>query len=84
MLSALPPIAAGSEPCRHLRSAPGANIAQQAVAIGLSLGYLGLSFQNLAIVAGALSVGIGFGLTIDRQQLRLRLNLAVGAGGRSD
>lgn len=32
------------------------------VAAGLSLGYLGLSFEKLAIVAGALSVGIGFGL----------------------
>ena len=32
------------------------------LAAGLSLGYLGLSFDKIAIVAGALSVGIGFGL----------------------
>jgi potassium efflux system protein len=32
------------------------------VAASLSLGYLGLGVEKLAIVAGALSVGIGFGL----------------------
>jgi small-conductance mechanosensitive channel len=32
------------------------------IAVALSLAYLGLSFEKLAIVAGALSVGIGFGL----------------------
>jgi small-conductance mechanosensitive channel len=32
------------------------------VAVAISLGYLGFSFEKLAIVAGALSVGIGFGL----------------------
>jgi small-conductance mechanosensitive channel len=32
------------------------------VAVALALGYLGLSFEKLAFVAGALSVGIGFGL----------------------
>ena len=32
------------------------------VSAALALGYLGLSFERLAIVAGALSVGIGFGL----------------------
>ncbi|MGH6800141.1 MAG: mechanosensitive ion channel family protein, partial [Methylocella sp.] len=32
------------------------------VAVGLALSYLGLNFEKLAIVAGALSVGIGFGL----------------------
>ena len=32
------------------------------IAATLSLGYLGLSFDKLAIVAGALSLGIGFGL----------------------
>ena len=32
------------------------------VAAAISLGYLGLSFDKIAIVAGALSVGIGFGL----------------------
>jgi len=32
------------------------------VAVAISLGTLGFSFEKLAIVAGALSVGIGFGL----------------------
>ena len=32
------------------------------VATGLALSYLGLNFEKLAIIAGALSVGIGFGL----------------------
>lgn len=32
------------------------------IAVGLALGYLGLNFEKLALVAGALSVGIGFGL----------------------
>ncbi|HMF06245.1 MAG TPA: mechanosensitive ion channel domain-containing protein, partial [Methylocella sp.] len=32
------------------------------VCAGLALGYLGLDFGKLALVAGALSVGIGFGL----------------------
>src|SRR5262249_18456703 len=32
------------------------------ICAGLALSYLGLSFEKLALVAGALSVGIGFGL----------------------
>ena len=32
------------------------------IAVGLALSYLGLNFEKLAIIAGALSVGIGFGL----------------------
>jgi len=32
------------------------------LAAGFALGYLGLSFEKVTIVAGALSVGIGFGL----------------------
>ncbi len=32
------------------------------VAVSVALAYLGLNFEKLAIVAGALSVGIGFGL----------------------
>ncbi len=34
----------------------------QAVAIIMALGYLGISFGDLAIVAGGLGIGIGFGL----------------------
>lgn len=32
------------------------------IAVSLALSYLGVSFEKLALVAGALSVGIGFGL----------------------
>jgi potassium-dependent mechanosensitive channel len=32
------------------------------IAAGLALGYVGLNFEKLALVAGVLSVGIGFGL----------------------
>jgi potassium-dependent mechanosensitive channel len=32
------------------------------IAAGLALSYLGLNFERLALIAGALSVGIGFGL----------------------
>ncbi len=57
------------------------------IAAAMALGYMGLSFDKLAIVAGALSVGYRLRSSGHRRKLRLRPHPAVGARhprGRSD